>query len=539
MASERDNNSALFPRTSSLAILLQKIWHHRVGLLFTAILLIGAILRLWMLGTVPPGLNQDEASIGVEAYALYHYGVDRNAVSFPVNFISWGSGQDALYIYCVLPFMGLGLSPIVERLPMALAGVLTLPLVFWIGRRCVHARFGLLAMFLVAISPWHIMLSRWGLNDNILTFCFVAAVAALVQSRKDNYWFFIASVLFGICLYAYGAAYVAVPIFFFGACVYFLLDRRVTIRTMLLGCASLAAVATPIALFLAVNSLGWNPIQWGPITIPRFPVKPRYEHMGIIFSPDLLQSLVSNLNSTWNVLWLQTDEFIWNTLPRYGYGYPGALLIACAGLVVYLAIVRRESAGPHGIIPLWLISGLAIGMVQEVNVNRLNVLFIVILMLMAFVLDFLFRRFRWLAWGAILGYIGLALIFTRMYLGGRYAEMASEAYLDGFVPALQSAVQDRKSPICVTDHVVQPYVYALWAEPGDPREYVPTLVYSNPNTQFRTVAKITRFTFGIQRCEKTADTIYVLWDEMPPADKTNYREEVFARFHVYFPLHQA
>lgn len=53
-----------------------------------ALFILGAILRLLWLGDIPGGLNQDEASIGYDAWALLHSGVDRNGMAWPVNFIA-------------------------------------------------------------------------------------------------------------------------------------------------------------------------------------------------------------------------------------------------------------------------------------------------------------------------------------------------------------------------------------------------------------------------------------------------------------------
>ena len=47
-------------------------------LLFCIILGLGIFARAWEFRSLPPGLNQDEASSGVDAYDLLHYGVDRN-----------------------------------------------------------------------------------------------------------------------------------------------------------------------------------------------------------------------------------------------------------------------------------------------------------------------------------------------------------------------------------------------------------------------------------------------------------------------------
>ncbi|MBR5115792.1 MAG: hypothetical protein IK096_01885, partial [Lachnospiraceae bacterium] len=60
----------------------------------------GAALRFVRLGAIPAGLNQDEASIGYDAWTLLHYGVDRNGYRLPVYPITWGSGGGSpLMIY--------------------------------------------------------------------------------------------------------------------------------------------------------------------------------------------------------------------------------------------------------------------------------------------------------------------------------------------------------------------------------------------------------------------------------------------------------
>lgn len=55
----------------------------RAHLLFAVILLVGIFARVWEFASLPPGLNVDEASIGVEAYYLYKFGVDRFGLSYP------------------------------------------------------------------------------------------------------------------------------------------------------------------------------------------------------------------------------------------------------------------------------------------------------------------------------------------------------------------------------------------------------------------------------------------------------------------------
>lgn len=79
--------------------------------LLLAILILGFLCRLLFLKSMPGGLNQDEASIGYEAYSIMKFGTDRHGISYPVHLISWGSGQNALYAYLLIPFIKLmGLS---------------------------------------------------------------------------------------------------------------------------------------------------------------------------------------------------------------------------------------------------------------------------------------------------------------------------------------------------------------------------------------------------------------------------------------------
>ena len=69
-------------------------------LFYTALALVfGFISRTAFLDLLPGGLNQDEASAGYDAYAIFKYGIDRNGIRYPVHLVAWGSGQNALYSY--------------------------------------------------------------------------------------------------------------------------------------------------------------------------------------------------------------------------------------------------------------------------------------------------------------------------------------------------------------------------------------------------------------------------------------------------------
>jgi hypothetical protein len=114
----------------------------------------------------PPGFNQDEASIGYEAYALLYYGMDRHGYEWPIHLISWGSGQHILYAWLTIPFIAwFGLEEWVVRLPMLITGILSVPLFALVVRRLLPtdpvnaSRVAAWSAWILAICPWHILMS--------------------------------------------------------------------------------------------------------------------------------------------------------------------------------------------------------------------------------------------------------------------------------------------------------------------------------------------------------------------------------------------
>jgi 4-amino-4-deoxy-L-arabinose transferase-like glycosyltransferase len=280
----------------------------------------------------------------VEAFSLFHFGVDRNGLAYPVHFISWGSGQNALYAYLLLPFMVLGLNPVTVRLPMLLTGILTLPLLYFAARPIAGRNFALIAMFLLAISPWHIMLSRWGLESNVLPFIFLASFAALVRARPGNAGFLAACIGLALCLYAYGTAYAAVPVFLALAISILLIYKRVRVKQLMVGLAVFGLLAIPLGLFIAVNTWQWDTLQLGPVSIPRLPVRPRYETMSALFSDDAAAALTDNLRTMFNLLQEQTDGLIWNALHPYGYFYAITFPVAALGALLLIPFRTAKNA---------------------------------------------------------------------------------------------------------------------------------------------------------------------------------------------------
>ena len=132
---------------------------------FLLILALGLFARLWRYPAVPTGLNQDEAFAAYDAWALLHFGTDSSMHSWPVYLTAWGSGMNALESYLMLPFLALfGTHKAIFRLPQLLVSVASVFAARGVGRRIAGERCGLCFAALIALCPWHILLSRWGSN---------------------------------------------------------------------------------------------------------------------------------------------------------------------------------------------------------------------------------------------------------------------------------------------------------------------------------------------------------------------------------------
>ncbi len=130
--------------------------------LFIAITLIATFLRLYRLDTIPPGINRDEASIGITASSIMTTGKDEYGRKLPLSFESFGDWKLPLYIYTTIPFVKVfGLTELAVRLPSAIAGIASVVAVYFLANLLFGSQtLALISALSLAISPWHMHISR-------------------------------------------------------------------------------------------------------------------------------------------------------------------------------------------------------------------------------------------------------------------------------------------------------------------------------------------------------------------------------------------
>ncbi len=202
------------------------------------IIIIAAFLRLYNLSSVPPSPSLDEVSIGYNAYSILKTGRDEYGNILPVLLRAYDDWRLGLYVYLVVPFLHLfGLSTLAVRLPSALLSVFTVYLTYRLvrelfgkekilafGKQISTEYLALLASFLLAISPWHIYLSRLGHEVNLGLTAFLLGIYFFIRAirhAKKTGSFIASSIFFVLSLYGYQSEKIIVPVVILGAAILF------------------------------------------------------------------------------------------------------------------------------------------------------------------------------------------------------------------------------------------------------------------------------------------------------------------------------
>ena len=190
-----------------------------ITLLFIVLAL---FLRFFLFGSIPPGLNRDEASIGYTSFSLLKSGKDEYGNIFPLAVQSFGDWKLPGYIYLTIPFVFLfGLGDSVVRLLSATAGIATIFVVYLLvlelltnsKQKKIMAALGALTLGLL---PWHIHFSRAAYEANLGLFFFSLATLFFLCATKKPLYYIFSSLLFSMTLLTYHTYQLFTPIFLIG-----------------------------------------------------------------------------------------------------------------------------------------------------------------------------------------------------------------------------------------------------------------------------------------------------------------------------------
>ncbi len=389
-----------------------------------AVIVLGTIIRLYRIGSIPLGLHQDEASIGYEAYILSVFGVDRDGNHLPIYPITYGSGGGSpLMIYLnVLTTYLFGAGVTTLRMLPAILGSLTLPIFFLLIRFMskdsvknnanlsliqINGEFvwlPLVGLCVLTFCPWHVMLSRWSLDSNTAPFFICAAMLLFVLgaytqkdstsfrnietlfSSKDSkkrrslkasvpsatVFFALSAILYSLCLYDYGAATIIIPIHLIIISVYCLKTGRMTGFQMSLGILLFAIFSLPLGLFYAVNYFGLPAIATPLFTITTFTAKRSIFVSGSGFLGSIIVNLVTIIK---NLSIGNAEEQIVNLIPGFPPLFAFTFPVTIAGIVVSAINLKRGKFSDVIMFSLFL-PAFIFGLFIEEDITRMVIIFI-------------------------------------------------------------------------------------------------------------------------------------------------------------------
>src|SRR3989304_1231593 len=234
------------------------------------IVVIASFLRFFSISTNPPSVTWDEASWGYNAYSIGIGGRDEFGRFLPLTYLeSFGDFKPPVYAYLsVLPVKIFGLNEFSTRFTSALFGILTVLLTYFLTKRVFSSSsklesLPLLAAGLLAISPWHILLSRAAFEANVATFFIVLGVLLFLTAihprggneatpRGWGMWLLPLSIIsFVLSMYTFNTARIVAPLLLAGLVFmnrsYILVNMR---RQFIVSVITGAIIFLPLFIFL-------------------------------------------------------------------------------------------------------------------------------------------------------------------------------------------------------------------------------------------------------------------------------------------------
>ena len=200
----------------------------RYWLAALAIACVAIVLRVYAIDRLPPGLFGDEAVEGLDALDVL---AGNLAIWFHAHL-----GREPLYVYLTaLAYALFGVTPLATRLPALIAGLLTIPAAFFLAREWASGifareratRLALLTTALLAISFWHMQMTRNAHRDTLLPLVEATGYFLLWRALRTRDWrlYAGAGAVLGLAIYTYSPGrFVAVFVALFVA-VELLIER--------------------------------------------------------------------------------------------------------------------------------------------------------------------------------------------------------------------------------------------------------------------------------------------------------------------------
>ncbi len=421
--------------------------------LLAIVAITAVVVRVYQFGEFPGGINQDEAMAAVDAKALLDYGTDRFGTLFPVHFKAQGISQmSVLLSYVMVPFIKVfGYNIVAIRLPLLITSLIALYIAFRFAYKAFDRWIALTVLFVLALSPWHIMQSRWSLDCNLFPHFLLFACYALYLSADKKRYLYIAAALFGISMYAYAIAIYTVPFMLLAFSFYYIKYKYATFKQIVICAVIFLAISWPFILCMFINALELDTIYLPFMTIERFYDSVRSSDI-LFFSDDIWATLIDNIKYTFYMVIAQYHDAPFSSIEGFGRFYPFTTIFMFIGIYYLIKKCRKNKA--LVILAIWGIVGIVSGLITyKVNVNRINIFWYPMAFFIAFGIYMLVKHIKPLSVVVVAVFVIYFVNFNSYYFD-KHKHLVNEVFFADFTDVLQVAKSNKfAEKFYITTHI--------------------------------------------------------------------------------------
>ncbi|KKQ27042.1 MAG: hypothetical protein US43_C0038G0002 [Candidatus Levybacteria bacterium GW2011_GWA1_37_16] len=360
-------------------------------LILGIIFLVAVLFRFINLSSYPSGFHQDEASLGYNGYSLMLTGKDDNGNKLPLYIDMFGDNRPSGYHYLtIIPIALFGLTEFATRFPGALFGSLTIFSVFFLANVIFRSKtVGLLAALLIAVSPWHIVISRASGEAVIALFFIILGFSLLLQglTENKNKFIILGTIFVSISYFFYHTPRIFVPLAFlvFATFLFPFWKKEVKLIRikMLLVFIFLSGLVFYLVFFVNGGTGRYSQVNIFNNFETKFFISQELQEDGLAhsfgYSSRIFHNKITNYGRIFldNYLHYFSGDFlftkgglpIWYSVPRMGLMY----IIELPFLLFGVYAILKSKSRIHKLPILWLIIAPIVGgitMDDIPNVNR-------------------------------------------------------------------------------------------------------------------------------------------------------------------------
>ena len=170
-------------------------------------------LHFFRLSDIPPGLSNDEAANGYEAYSLYRTGADQWGNRFPLVLHGFGDDRLPMYSYLSIPFVAVfGLNAMAVRLLSVVSGIGLVFAMYLLGVVLVSERAGIFAAVLLSVTPWFFGMTRIAMETPLALLFTLFFVLAFYRSSGHPVYYIWSILVALLSMFTYHGSRLFVPL---------------------------------------------------------------------------------------------------------------------------------------------------------------------------------------------------------------------------------------------------------------------------------------------------------------------------------------